>query len=94
MASGTAAPDATSFRLEAHLGSTTWGICSGPFLERAFKTTHVEVNVAIHDAGSWSYDETTTLVIPDRAEPFLHTDTHHLRKVAEPTPNPLARAAR
>ena len=45
----------------------------------------------VHGDGTWSYDETTTLVIPDRAEPFLHVDRHHLHKVDEPTPNPLAR---
>ena len=91
LASGTAAPDATTFSLRAERGSTSWGICSGPFLERNFTTTAFEITVTIDDDGTWSYDETTTLVIPDRTEPFLHTDVHHLTKVGEPTPNPLAR---
>ncbi|MCC7076943.1 MAG: FABP family protein [Acidimicrobiia bacterium] len=90
--SGPAEPDAEKFTLAAHLGSTVYGICSNPFLDLAFKTTDVEVNVELHADGTWSYDETTTLVMPDRDEPFLHTDRHTLTKVADPTPNPLARA--
>ena len=48
--------------LVATRGAQTNGICSNPFLERAFKF-----------------------------EPFHHTDRNTLTKIAEPTPNPLAR---
>ena len=33
------------------------------------------------------------LTIPDRDEPFPHIDRNTLRRVAPPTPNPLAQAA-
>jgi hypothetical protein len=91
LASGPATADARRFTVAAELGSSIWGICSNPFLDRNFKTTKVEVTVEVHDDGTWGYDETTTLVIPDRGQPFLHTDRHLLHKVAEPTPNPLVR---
>src|SRR6266496_3886487 len=38
LAGGTAEPDATEFELRAERGSTTFGICSGPFLDQAFLT--------------------------------------------------------
>ena len=46
-----------------------------------------------HADGTWSYEQTTTLIIPGQAEPFLHTDRNTLHKVGEPTPNPTAQAA-
>lgn len=51
------------------------------------------ITVTVHDDGTWSYEQDTVLQIPGQAEPFHHTDHNRLRKVAEPTPNPLALAA-
>lgn len=94
LAMGKAAPDAKTFRLEAVRGSTVNGICSNPFLEQAFRTERYVVEVTVHDDGTWSYEQTTTLVTPDRAEPFPHTDRNRLTKIGEPTPNPTAQAAK
>ena len=91
MASGQASADATEFELVATHGLDTYGICSAPFLQRAFKTTEFRIKVSIHSDGTWSYDEDTVLQILGRDEPFHHTDRNTLTKVAEPTPNPLAR---
>lgn len=93
MAVGKAAPDAKRFRLRAERGSMTNGISSNPFLEHAFRTDSYEIEVTINDDGSWSYEQETMLVIPDRSEPFAHTDRNTLRRIGEPTPNPTARAA-
>ena len=90
MAVGTAEPDAREFELRAERGSTSFGICSGPFLERAFQTTEFRIRVHVHPDGGWSYEQDTVLVSPGR-EPFHHRDTNTLTKIAEPTPNPLAR---
>ena len=90
MASGPATPDARRFTLQAERGSATRGIVSNPFLDSAFRTTAFEITVTVHDDGSWSYEQTTTLQIQGRTEPFLHTDRNTLSRVAEPTPNPLA----
>jgi hypothetical protein len=93
MAVGRAEADARSFRLEAVRGSETNGIVSNPFLEYAFKTMSYAITVTIHADGTWSYEQTTVLVVPGLAEPFNHTDRNTLRKIGEPTPNPTAQAA-
>jgi len=88
MASGIAESDATEFELHAERGSTTFGICSGPFLDRSFRTTEFSIHIRILPDGRWSYEQDTVLVIPGR-EPFHHRDSSLLRKIAEPNPNPL-----
>lgn len=94
MAVGRAAPDATSFTLEAVRGSLTNGIVSNPFLEQAFRTDRFTMQVDIHPDGTWSYQQVTLLTIPGQVEAFPHTDHNRLRRIAEPTPNPTALAAR
>jgi len=93
MAVGHAAPDATTFRLEAVRESATQGIVSNPFLEHAFKTTHFSIEVTVHGDGTWSYEQDTVMLIPGITAPFHHTDRNRLTKIGEPTPNPLAAAA-
>ncbi|HWE46797.1 MAG TPA: heme-binding beta-barrel domain-containing protein [Caulobacteraceae bacterium] len=93
LAMGHAEPDAKSFEVFAERGSTTNGIVSSPFLDAAFRTDRFRIKVTVNDDGSWSYFEETILQVHGRAEPFPHTDRNTLRKVAEPTPNPLAREA-
>lgn len=94
MASGRAQPDAKQFELEARLGSETFGICSGPFLDHAFRTVEFRIRVTIDQGGTWSYEEDTVLTVKGRDEPFHHRDRNTLSKVAEPTPNPLAGVGR
>lgn len=91
LAGGTAAADAKEFEVRAERGIETFGICSIPFLEHAFKTVEFHIKVTIHDDGTWSYDEDTVLMIRGQTEPFHHTDRNHLTKIADATPNPLAR---
>jgi hypothetical protein len=92
MASGKASADATGFELVATDGAEHFGICSNPFLDHAFKTTEYRIKVSFNPDGTWSYDLDTVLKIRGREELFHHTDRNLLTKVAEPTPNPLARA--
>jgi hypothetical protein len=91
LASGEVAADASTFTLAAERGSTVYGICSNPFLERAYTTVSFEVTVTANADGTWGYEEDTVLHVLDRDEPFHHTDRHLLHKVGDPTPNPLAR---
>src|SRR5262245_53793089 len=91
MAFGKAAKDATQFELIAKRGTKTNGICSNPFLEHAFKTIEYRIQVTINSDSTWAYEEDTVLLVRGQAEPFHHTDRNILTKVAEPTPNPLAR---
>lgn len=90
MAGGMATADARQFELVATQGLDTFGICSAPFLDVAFKTVEFRIRVTLHDDGSWGYDEDTVLKIRGQAELFHHTDRNHLHKIGEPTPNPLA----
>jgi hypothetical protein len=91
MAAGQAAADATTFELRATQGLDTWGICSAPFLNEAFKTTEFRIQVTVNPDGTWSYEEDTVLQILGRDEPFHHVDRNTLTRIAEPSPNPLAR---
>jgi hypothetical protein len=93
LAFGRAAKDATTFELYARRGEVTNGICSAPFLEHAFQTLEYRIKVTLNSDGSWSYDEDTVLKVRGQAELFHHTDRNTLKKIAEPTPNPLALAA-
>jgi len=91
MAAGRVAADADGFELQASEGLDTWGICSAPFLAQAFRTVAFNIRVLFNPDGTWSYEEDTVLQIQGQAQPFHHTDKNILDKIAEPTPNPLAR---
>lgn len=91
MAVGVARADSKEFELRAERGSTTFGICSNPFLDEAFRTREFRIRVSVHPDGRWSYDEDTVLAVRGRDQVFHHRDRCTLTKIAEPTPNPLAR---
>lgn len=91
MAGGKASADAKEFELVATHDSINYGIRSAPFLEYAFKTVEFRIKVSINEDDMWSYAEDTVLMIRGKTEPFHHTDRNTLSKIAEPTPNPLAR---
>lgn len=92
LASGRCAADATTFEVSATRGSTTYGIASNPFLDAAFTTTDFQMIVTANPDGTWTYEEHTHLVLPDRDEPFDHADRNTLHLIEPPTPNPLALA--
>ncbi len=89
IACGHAKPDATEMVLTAQRAAPAYGISSSEFLEYAFRTDAYRIEVVYNPDGSWSYVLDTTLVVRGRPEPFLHRDRNTLKKVAEPTPNPL-----
>ncbi len=91
MATGQAKADDRSFEVRATQDDANFGIRSTPFLDYAFKTTAFHIRVSIHDDGTWGYEEDTVLSIRGQSEPFHHTDCNRLLKLAEPTPNPMAR---
>jgi hypothetical protein len=91
MAAGKASADAKEFELVATNESPNFGICSSPFLDYAFKTVEFRIKVTINDDGTWSYDEDTVMMVRGTPEPFHHRDKNTLTKIAEPTPNPMAR---
>ena len=91
LAKGRAAADAVQFEVNAVRGSTENGICSGAFLEHAFRTDSFRMVVTLNPDDTWSYFEDTVLQVHGRPDPFHHTDRNTLYRVAPPTPNPLAR---
>jgi hypothetical protein len=92
LAGGNAAAAATTFEVSPKRGATDYGICSTAFLEYAFRTDSFSIQVTTHPDGTWSYVEDTVLMVRGQDEPFHHTDRNTLTRVAEATPNPLARA--
>lgn len=91
MAGGLASADAQEFELVARHDAEHFGIRSAPFLDYAFKTIEFRIKVSIHPDGTWSYDEDTVMMIRGNPEPFHHRDRNTLCRIAEATPNPLAR---
>lgn len=90
MAAGQTTSDTTKFEVVATEGLDTWGICSTPFLNHAFKTVEFKISVTFNFDGTWTYEEDTILKILGQDELFHHTDKNILTKIAEPTLNPLA----
>ena len=90
LASGFAAPDATSMKLTATRGATDYGICSTTFLEQAFRTESYSIEVTFNPDGSWSYVSETMLAVRGQEGIFNHKDQNTLFKVGEPIQNPLA----
>jgi len=91
LASGPAKAEATRFQVTAKRGESGAGICSGPFLEYAFRTDAYRIDVTVEGPDRWSYDEETVLVIKGQAAPFRHVDTNTLTRVGPAVPNPLMR---
>jgi len=93
LAAGSAEPDATEFEVSAELGSQLYGILSNPFLDRAFRTVSFRLRITAHDDGTWSYEEHTMMQVLGRNGLVDHVDRNTLRRIEEPTPNPLAAVA-
>jgi hypothetical protein len=91
LARGQAEAGDTHFSVRADRGEPGYGICSTDFLEWAFRTDSYELTVTYNPDGSWSYLSDILMQVRGRTEPFRHQDRNTLVKVAEPTPNPLAR---
>lgn len=80
MAGGKVDKGAKSFTLAAKLGSPTYGICSGPFLDAEFKTVQYDVAMTFHDQNSFSYEEHTHLLMKGHKDVFNHVDKNTLRR--------------
>jgi hypothetical protein len=89
LAIGRAEPDAREFEVVAPESS----IVSGPFLQHAFRTIEFRIRVTVNSSGTWSYEEDTVMRVLGRDQPFHHRDRNTLTKIAEPTPNPLAKGS-
>ena len=91
IASGKVAPDAKSFELNCLFGDPHHGTLSIPFLDHAFRTESFRIKVTVHNDSTWSYDQDTVLKILGQDALFHHTDKNTMKKIEDPTPNPLMR---
>ena len=82
IAGGTVAPDATTFNLEATLGSTNYGILENLYLAENASTVGYTLEITIHDNDSWSYAQDTILNMAGRPDLLHHTDANTLRRAS------------
>jgi hypothetical protein len=76
------AADATSFTLTARLGDPRYGISENAYLGQKASSVAYEVTIDANADGTWSYAEETTLHMAEFADPFPHTDSNTLTRVA------------
>ncbi len=81
IAGATVEPDATTFRLEAVLGSNTYGILSNKYLDQVAKTTRFDVTITVTE-DTFSYDETTVVEHQKWPTVIMHTDRNTLKLVS------------
>jgi hypothetical protein len=82
LAGGPSSANASSFALEANIGSETYGILSNRYLAAKARTIKYTCQVSVAD-GVFSYESTTTYLHCVGGE-IAHTDRNSLRRV--PTP--------
>lgn len=90
LAGGWAKPGDERISVEARRGDTRFGICSTGFLEEAFRTDYYRIEITFNGDDSWTCVTRTDLAVRGRTPAFDHRDTNTLRRIAPPTPNPLA----
>jgi hypothetical protein len=75
------AADATSFTLTAKLGDPRYGISENAYLGQKASTTSYEVTITTDQAaGTWSYQEVSTLKMAEFPDPFGHSDHNTFHK--------------
>lgn len=80
-AGGTTTADTKNFKVEANVGSETYGVCSNLFLDQEFKTVNYSIEVKQLDENTFSYDEDTQIKMKGRDEIFHHTEKNTLKRL-------------
>jgi hypothetical protein len=81
IAGATVEPTARSFRLEARIGSNTYGILSNQSIEDVAHSTRFDVTVTITE-DTFSYDETTEIENQRHPSVIMHTDRNTLKRLS------------
>lgn len=82
IAGGLCRAEDRSFTMQAEVGSESYGVLSNVHLAAQARTTLFQVRIDVHDDGSWSYDETTSVELARvPGEVFAHTDRNTLHRV-------------
>jgi hypothetical protein len=79
IAGATVEANATTFRLEAVLGSNTYGILSSKYLDEVARTSRFEVTVDL-GGDRFSYDETIVVEHQKSQTIIMHTDRNTLTR--------------
>lgn len=82
IAGGQAEMNAKMFHLIAKSGSSTFGICVNPFLDREFKVTSYELTLHIQDQNSFLYEQDTVIQMANKPDVFHHRDRNSLTRVS------------
>jgi hypothetical protein len=82
LAIGNTTADATSFAMQAQVGSETDGILSNTYLAKHARTTIYEVTVTV-EGDTYSYDECTTVEHARISDVLKHTDHNVLHRVSD-----------
>lgn len=80
LAGGLATADATTFSMQAEVGSETYGILSNTYLARAARTVLYQVTVTV-EGDTFSYDQLTSIEHAKLSEPLEHRDSNTLHRV-------------
>jgi hypothetical protein len=82
LAGGACAADATSFSMQAEVGSETYGILSNAYLTRTARTVRYEVMITL-EGDTFDYRQVTTIEHSKLDEPLEHIDSNTLHRVAD-----------
>ncbi len=82
IAGGTVEPSATTFKIAAKEGSSTYGLCHNIFLEKEFKIVGFEMTITAQGRDSFSYTQDTQLLLKGRKDVFHHTDKNTLKRIS------------
>ncbi len=77
------AADATTYTLEANVGSQTYGILSNNWLDKNARAIRYEVTIDTSVDGEFTYSETTVIHHAGSPEQVVHTDRNTLKRIAD-----------
>ena len=80
LAGGAVDPNSNIIKINATLGSATFGICSNPFLDKEFKTVAYNATITFIDRSTFSYEENTQIQIKGQNKIFNHIDKNILKR--------------
>jgi hypothetical protein len=83
VAGGIVAPDATTFTLEARIGSQTYGILANNWLDKHAQAISFEATIDTSADDEFTYTETTVIKHARMPEEVVHTDRNTLRRIAD-----------
>ena len=75
--------DATTFSLEANVGSQTYGILANNWLDKNARSVRYDVTIDTSVDGEFSYNETTVIQHAKMPEHVIHTDRNTLKRISD-----------